>query len=117
MTARTIHNRLSQPGTGSKTTHRPRETRRITVIAEAVLNQQLTRDLSYLGARILSVQPCRSEDGASVVPNPASGAERIRMECVADEAISDHINDYLRSDLYQHFFLVAYAEPVEIIRA
>jgi hypothetical protein len=109
--------RPSQPNPGPKSPARTRETRRITVITEAVLNQQLTRDLSYLGARVLSVQPCRAEEGASAVPSPSSGAERIRVECVADEAVVDHINDYLRSDLYRHFFMVAYAEPVEIIRA
>lgn len=91
---------------------------RITIIADAALQDELTEQFAGLGAEDYTVLPCTVPGEASDRGDTALATEsRVRMEWLVSAGVSEQIQEYLRRDVLPEHPVRACVETVELIHA
>lgn len=88
--------------------------RRVTVIADAVLEKSLLEQFIKLGAKGYTCSDCRGRGTHEVFEDPWSGANRVRIEAIVQPAVADAIMSYLESPSLLHKPITACVESVEV---
>lgn len=91
------------------------ELRRVTVIAEAVLEPYLVADLRRLGAKGYTVCSARGEGTRGQRRGELEGGN-IRLEVVVQEAVAGVILEHLSATYFEHYALIAYIDTVSVVR-
>ncbi len=87
----------------------------VTIIAEAVLEQRLVRDVQAVGAQGWTVSNARGQGTGSVRASEWEGAN-LRLETLVAPEVADLVLDLLVRDYLPHFAVVAWTSPVQFLR-
>lgn len=87
----------------------------VTIIAEPVLEEQLTRELRSLGARGFSVSEGRGQGSRGIRASDFGGAH-VRLECVVSAASAHAIMDHMAAHYFAHYAVIAWVSEVHVLR-
>lgn len=94
------------------------QVRRVTVIADSMLEKPLLQAFLTLGARGYNIIECRGKGEHGLVDNPLGGkSAEIRIEVIVQPEIADKIFDYLQRDVFTRHAVTATIDTVEVARA
>jgi nitrogen regulatory protein PII len=87
----------------------------VTIVAEPVLEDQLTGALRRLGARGFTVTESRGEGSRGMRASEVPG-QGVRIESVVSEAVADRILDHVAAHYFANYAVIAYVSSVEVVR-
>lgn len=87
----------------------------VTVVAEAVLEQRLLRDVQATGGRGWTVSEARGQGTRSVRASEWEGAN-VRLETLVTPDVAQRLLAVLARDYFPHFAVVAWTFEVQVIR-
>jgi nitrogen regulatory protein P-II 2 len=87
----------------------------VTVVAEAVLEQRLLRDVQAAGARGWTVTEARGQGTRSVRASEGEGAN-VRLETLVQPDVAQRLLALLARDYFPHFAVVAWTSEVQVVR-
>ena len=91
------------------------ELKLVTIVAEALLESRLTRDLKKLGARGYTITEARGEGSRGVRSSEWEGSN-LKVEAVVSPAVANKIMAYLAEHYFPHYAVIAYVQTVEVAR-
>ena len=89
--------------------------RKITIVAEALLEDRMLRELRGLGATGFTVMDVRGE-GSRGRRTIDLGGRNVRVEVVAGAALADAILAHVAEHYFEHFAVIAWVDDVEVVR-
>lgn len=89
--------------------------KRVTIIAEALLENRLIHDIKQAGARGYTITEARGEGTRGVRASEWEG-QNIRLETLVSEAVADRILALLAEHYFPQFAVVAFTDTVEVVR-
>lgn len=89
--------------------------KRVTIIAEHLLEGRLLRDLRELGAKGYTVAEVRGEGSRGVRASEWEG-KNVKIETLVSEPVAEAILTRVARVYFPHYAVVAYVETVEVIR-
>lgn len=87
----------------------------VTVIAEAVLEDKLLREMRELGATGHSLSELRGEGSRGVRASEWEG-KNIKVEVLASPETADRILTHVAATYFRHYAVVAYVTDVGVVR-
>lgn len=87
----------------------------LTIIAEAVLEDRLLREVRELGARGYTLSEVRGEGSRGVRAAEWEG-KSIKVEMLISPEVADRILEHVAKEYFQHYAVVAYVLDVQVIR-
>ncbi len=87
----------------------------ITIIAEAVLEERLVRDLRAAGAKGFTRSEVRGEGSRGRRVGDVEGAN-VRLESLVSPEAADRILETLNENYFEHYAIVAFVEDVTVVR-
>lgn len=87
----------------------------ITIVAETVLEDTLTRGLLERGATGYTVTASRGRGSRGVRTGEVPG-EGIRIEVIVGSALADDILGWINRQYFPHYAVIAWAARVEVVR-
>jgi nitrogen regulatory protein PII len=89
--------------------------KRVTIIAEAVLEQRLLDDLRELGARGYTITEARGEGTRGVRASEWEG-KSVKIETLVSAEVAARLLERLAERYFEHYSVVGYLETVEVVR-
>jgi len=87
----------------------------LTIIAEDELESRLIEDLKKLGVAGYTVCTVRGEGIHGLRASQWEG-ENIKIEVIVDGALADAISEHVANAYFQHFAIILYLLPVQVLR-
>lgn len=87
----------------------------ITIIAEALLEDRLLREIRELGAKGYTVGEVRGEGSRGVRASEWEG-KNVRIETLVSADVADRILAHVAEHYFEHYAVVAYLSDVEVVR-
>lgn len=87
----------------------------LTVVAEQVLADRLSRAILTAGALGYTLTPARGV-GARNLRSSSLGGDNIRIEVIADEATARRLLQMVTEKWFPHFAVVAWLADIEVVR-
>jgi nitrogen regulatory protein PII len=87
----------------------------VTIVAEPVLEEQLTGELKRLGARGYTVTETRGEGSRGIRASELPG-ESIRIESVVSAPVADRVLAHVSRHYFPNYAVIAYVSTVEVVR-
>jgi nitrogen regulatory protein P-II 2 len=87
----------------------------VTIVAEAVLEERLVRDIRRLGARGYTASEARGEGSRGLRPIEWEG-KNVKIETLVGPETAERILACLADHYFPHYAVVAYVENVEVVR-
>lgn len=88
--------------------------KRVTVIAESVLEHELIERFFKLGARGYTAINCRGKGRHDVIENPYTGVSAVRIEVLVPDDVATKIMSYLQRDMFNNYAVIACLETVDV---
>jgi len=91
--------------------------RRVVIIVDAALKDQMLDKIVELGARGYNTMECGGRGTHAITGDPYRSAELVRIEVIASFAVGAAILDYIHAVQFQQFgnyALSAFADTVEV---
>ena len=88
---------------------------RITIIAEALLEDRLVRDVKTCGAKGYTITQAHGEGTRGVRASQWEGGN-IKLETIVSEVVADAILEMVTVKYFQHFAVIATLEMVQVVR-
>jgi nitrogen regulatory protein P-II 2 len=89
--------------------------RKLTIVAEAILENQLIEDVRRLGATGYSIGEVRGEGSRGVRASEWEG-RNVRIETIVARDVADAILEHVADRYFQHYAVIAYVQDVEVVR-
>lgn len=89
--------------------------KRVTIIAEAVLEERLLDDLRELGARGYTITEARGEGTRGVRASEWEG-KSVKIETLVSPEVAERLLERLAARYFEHYAVVGYLETVEVVR-
>jgi nitrogen regulatory protein PII len=89
--------------------------KRVTIIAEALLEERLIRDLKALGSRGHTITEARGSGSRGVRASEWEG-KNIKLETIVSHEVAHRILERLTERYFEHYAVIAYLENVEVVR-
>ena len=89
--------------------------RRVTIIAEALLEDRLLRDVRRLGSRGYTITDARGEGSRGVRASEWEG-RNVKLETIVSPEVADRVLEWLAAHYFEHYAVIAYVEAVEVVR-
>jgi nitrogen regulatory protein P-II 2 len=89
--------------------------KRVTVVAEAVLETRLTADLERLGASGWTILDARGAGSRGVRGDGIEG-RNVQIETIVAESLAERILEHIASVYFRDFAVIAYADTVQVVR-
>jgi nitrogen regulatory protein PII len=89
--------------------------RKVTIVAEALLEDRLLRDLRGLGSRGFTITETRGEGSRGTRAADFEGPN-IRIETIVSHAVADAIVTHVAEHYFEHYAVIAWVEDVEVVR-
>jgi nitrogen regulatory protein PII len=96
---------------------RPYLRKLLTVVTEAALESQLTRDLERMGARGYTISNARGKGDRGVREAGWEVDSNIRIDVVCDEATARRIAAHLQERYYDNYAMILLLSDVEVMRS
>jgi hypothetical protein len=90
--------------------------RRVTVIAETVLEQQLLQEFTKLGAKGYTCTYCFGKGRHEVIEDPFTGRSLVRIEVLARPEVAEAILRYVSRDEFRTYPLTGFMDNVIVSR-
>lgn len=87
----------------------------VTVVAEAVLEHRLVRDVAAAGAHGWTVTDARGRGSRGVRADEFEG-DNVRLETIVARDTAERFLGVLSSDYFPHYAVVAWITPAEVVR-
>ena len=97
------------------TQSRRTQLRLVTIVAEAVLEERLLRELAQLGARGWTIAHVRGEGSRGTRTSGLEGGN-VRIETLVAPDVADRILAHVAEVYFPRFAVVAWVEDVEVVR-
>ena len=88
---------------------------RITIIAEALLEDRLVRDVKTCGAKGYTITQAHGEGTRGVRASQWEGGN-IKLETIVSQTVADAILEMVTVKYFQYFAVIAYLETVQVVR-
>lgn len=89
--------------------------KKVTVVAEAVLEQQIVRELRELGAGGYTISGVRGEGSRGVRASEWEG-ENVKVETLVGAATADRILEHVAAAYFEHYAVIAWVTDVQVVR-
>ncbi|ACO46683.1 hypothetical protein DEDE109153_16075 [Deinococcus deserti] len=89
--------------------------RRVTVIAEALLEERLVRDLRRFGSRGHTISDVRGQGSRGVRASEWEG-RNVQLETIVSPQVAQALLEYLAATYFEHYAVIAYVQDVEVVR-
>jgi nitrogen regulatory protein PII len=89
--------------------------KRVTIIAEAVLEERLIREVKQAGATGFTLTAARGEGSRGVRASEWEG-QNTKLETLVSAETANRLLTVLAERYFQHYAVVAYVEEVEVVR-
>ncbi|MGC9451641.1 MAG: P-II family nitrogen regulator [Oceanipulchritudo sp.] len=89
--------------------------KRVTVIAESVIQHQLEEDILNLGASGYTSTEADGRGSRGVRASEWEG-KNVKIETVVRPEVAEKLLDHLARHYFEHFAVIAYAHDVEVVR-
>jgi len=89
----------------------------VTIITEAVLENDLLGDLKQLGASGYTVTNSRGSGSRGVRKAGWSSDSNIRVEVVCSDELAGQIADHLREKYYDNFAMISFESDIRVLRS
>jgi nitrogen regulatory protein P-II 2 len=89
--------------------------KKVTIIAEAVLEDRLLREVRELGSRGYTLTEVRGEGSRGVRASEWEG-KNIQIEVLVSAGVADALLDHLAANYFEHYAVVAYVVDVQVVR-
>ncbi len=90
--------------------------RLVTVITEASLERELTRELEAQGVRGYTITDARGRGSRGKRSSSWGHSGNIRVEVICEQALAERLMQRLREKYYEHYAMVLFAHDVEVLR-
>ena len=87
----------------------------VTVVAEAVVEHRLVRDLAAVGAHGWTICDARGQGSRGVRADEFEGSN-IRLETLVAAEVADLFLDVLARDYFPRYAVVAWTTPANVVR-
>jgi nitrogen regulatory protein PII len=87
----------------------------VTIIAEPVLESQLTRELREMGARGFTVTESRGEGSRGIRASDVPG-QNVRIEVIVSELVARSVLTHVATHYFPHYAVIAFSQAVEVVR-
>ncbi|HWG85189.1 MAG TPA: transcriptional regulator [Deinococcales bacterium] len=87
----------------------------VTIVAEALLEERLVRELRQHGARGYTITEARGSGSRGVRASEWEG-KNVRIETLVSREVAERLLGHLAANYFEHFAVVAYVENVEVVR-
>lgn len=95
----------------------PDDTRKlVTIVTEAVLEQELCESLEELGAAGYTVTNARGKGSRGVRDAGWSTSSNVRVEVVCSDDVAQQIAAHLRSTYYNDYAMIIFESDVRVLR-
>ena len=88
----------------------------LTIVAEALLEQRMIKDLDRLGAHGYTITDARGKGGRGVRNDGWERSGNIRVEVVCDAASATAIALHLKENYYDNYAMILFIGDVEVLR-
>lgn len=89
--------------------------KRVTIVAEALLEERLVREIRTLGARGHTLADVRGEGSRGVRASEWEG-RNVQIETLVSASVAERILEVLAERYFPYFAVVAYVTTVEVVR-
>ena len=89
--------------------------KRVTIIAEALLEDRLIRDITGLGAKGFTITEARGRGSRGVRASEWEG-KNLKLESIVSSEVAVQILERLKAKYFEHYAVIAYLENVEVVR-
>jgi nitrogen regulatory protein P-II 2 len=87
----------------------------ITIVAESILRDRLTGDLTRLGASGFTIVEARGEGSRHLRSGELPG-ENVRIETIVSPPVADRILQLLADEYFHDYAVIGYIADVSVIR-
>jgi nitrogen regulatory protein P-II 2 len=87
----------------------------VTIVAETVLEESLTRGLVERGATGYTVTESQGKGSRGIRSGDVPG-ESVRIETVVDRATSDRVLNWIQESYFPNYAVIAWVTPAEVLR-
>jgi nitrogen regulatory protein P-II 2 len=89
--------------------------KKVTIIAEAVLEDRLIREVRELGSRGYTLTEVRGEGSRGVRASEWEG-KNVQLELLVSPEVADSLLEHLATHYFEHYAVVAYVVDVAVVR-
>lgn len=89
--------------------------RKVTIVAEALLEDRILRELRGLGSRGFTLSETRGEGSRGVRASDWEG-KNVRIETIVGAEAADAILAHIATQYFEYFAVIAWVEDVEVVR-
>lgn len=89
--------------------------KKVTIIAEAVLEPRLLQEIRALGATGYTLSPVRGEGSRGVRASDWEG-DNVKVETLVDAGTADRILEHVAADYFEHYAVIAWVTDVQVVR-
>jgi nitrogen regulatory protein P-II 2 len=89
--------------------------RKVTIVAEALLEDRLLRDLRDLGSRGFTITETRGEGSRGTRAADFEGPN-VRIETIVSPTVADAIVAHVAEHYFEHYAVIAWVNDVEVVR-
>jgi nitrogen regulatory protein PII len=89
--------------------------KKVTIVAEALLEERLLRELRGLGARGWTLGEVRGEGSRGVRASEWEG-RNVKIESLVSAEVAERVLAHVAEAYFAHYAVVAYVESVEVVR-
>ncbi len=93
----------------------PKRLRLVTIVAETILEERITRELVELGATGFTVTESHGRGSRGMRTGDIPG-DSVRIEVVVATSVADAIVERLRDAYFPHYAVIAWLTDVDVVR-
>ena len=87
----------------------------VTIIAETVLADRITADLTRLGAKGFTITEARGEGSRHLRAGEIPG-QNIKIESVMSESVATTAVNHVAQEYFSHYAVIVYVSDVAVVR-
>ena len=89
----------------------------VTIVTEALIEKDLTRELENLGVLGYTITDARGRGSRGTRDATWEHGASIRLEIICDERLADAIAEFVRAHYYKKYAMVLFVSDVTVLRA
>jgi len=89
--------------------------RKVTIVAEALLEDRLLRELRALGARGFTIGEVRGEGSRGIRAVDWEG-RNVRIETIVGPGVADRILEHVAANYFEDYAVIAWVDDVGVVR-
>ena len=89
--------------------------RKVTIVAEALLEDRMLRELRALGARGFTIAEVRGEGSRGIRASDWEG-RNVRIETIVAPAVAERILEHITAHYFEDYAVIAWVDDVGVVR-